>query len=149
MYIEDSREIASWMAQATSDGRFGIDLEFIRERTYYPKLALIQISVGDDLALIDPLADLELGPLIETIDDPKAEFAFDVTFCHFVDLTQRLGRNHLAPLFCLADSVYFGQEDVDIRLDRDTTLAGGDDRCRFRFAFRKGQDGQNSTIGHV
>ncbi|MAW76710.1 MAG: ribonuclease D [Planctomycetes bacterium] len=70
MYIEDSREIASWMARATSDGRFGIDLEFIRERTYYPKLALIQISVGDDLALIDPLADLELGPLIETIDDP-------------------------------------------------------------------------------
>ena len=43
LYIEDSKEIASWMSRAASDGRFGIDLEFIRERTFYPKLALIQI----------------------------------------------------------------------------------------------------------
>lgn len=58
------------MARATGEGRYGIDLEFIRERTYYPRLALIQISVGTDLALIDPLADLDLSPLVKTIDDP-------------------------------------------------------------------------------
>lgn len=71
LYIEDSKEIASWMSRAASDGRFGIDLEFIRERTFYPKLALIQISVGSDLALIDPLAGLELGPILETVGEPS------------------------------------------------------------------------------
>ena len=71
MYIEDSKDIASWMSRAASDGRFGIDLEFIRERTFYPKLALIQISVGSDLALIDPIVGLELGPLLETVSDPN------------------------------------------------------------------------------
>ncbi|MGE4618274.1 MAG: ribonuclease D, partial [Planctomycetota bacterium] len=68
--IEDSKEIAAWMSRASSAGRYGIDLEFIRERTYYPRLALIQISVGEDLALIDPLAGLDLDPLLETVDDP-------------------------------------------------------------------------------
>ena len=70
MYIETQDELASWMARATGEGRYGIDLEFIRERTYYPRLALIQISVGTDLALIDPLTDLDLSPLLKTGDDP-------------------------------------------------------------------------------
>lgn len=57
------------MSQARSDGRYGIDLEFIREKSYYPKLALIQISVGEELRLIDPLSEISLEPIIETVSD--------------------------------------------------------------------------------
>ncbi|MDE0959762.1 MAG: ribonuclease D [Planctomycetota bacterium] len=71
VYIQESEILAQWMQKATTDGRYGIDLEFIRERTYYPQLALIQIAVGTDLALIDPLGDVDLTPLIETISDPS------------------------------------------------------------------------------
>lgn len=71
MYIEDPKELAEWMSRAASEGRYGIDLEFIRERTYYPRLALIQIAVGEELALLDPLTDLDLGPLLDTVDDPS------------------------------------------------------------------------------
>ena len=71
MYLEQSDELEQWMQRATADGRYGIDLEFIRERTYYPQLALIQIAVGTDLALIDPLGEVDLTPLIETISDPS------------------------------------------------------------------------------
>lgn len=35
--------------------RIGLDTEFIRERTYWPQLALVQIAVGDDILLVDPL----------------------------------------------------------------------------------------------
>lgn len=36
--------------------RIGLDTEFIRERTYWPQLALVQIAVDDEILLVDPLA---------------------------------------------------------------------------------------------
>ena len=35
--------------------RIGLDTEFIRERTYWPQLALVQMAIGDEILLIDPL----------------------------------------------------------------------------------------------
>ncbi len=35
--------------------RIGLDTEFIRERTYWPQLALVQMAVNDEILLIDPL----------------------------------------------------------------------------------------------
>lgn len=48
-----------------------IDTEFMRERTYWPQLCLVQIaSPGDDKAyLIDPLGDLDLAPLFELMSN--------------------------------------------------------------------------------
>jgi ribonuclease D len=40
---------------------YALDTEFHRERTYYPKLALVQIAWPGDLVLIDPLA-VDLAP---------------------------------------------------------------------------------------
>ena len=41
---------------------FAIDTEFHREKTYYPKLALLQLRWADRIAILDPL-DLELTKL--------------------------------------------------------------------------------------
>jgi len=46
----------------------GMDTEFIRERTYYPQLALVQLSVPGEVLLVDPLAPgvaAALRPLLE------------------------------------------------------------------------------------
>jgi ribonuclease D len=40
-----------------------VDTEFVREKTYYPQLCLIQIATRDDVACIDCLAPLDLSPL--------------------------------------------------------------------------------------
>lgn len=36
--------------------RIGLDTEFIRERSYWPQLALVQIATDNDILLVDPLA---------------------------------------------------------------------------------------------
>lgn len=48
---------------------YAVDTEFHRERTYFPKLALMQIAWRDDLALIDPLA-VDIRPLAEVLEGP-------------------------------------------------------------------------------
>lgn len=40
---------------ASPPDRVGLDTEFIRERTYWPQLALVQLAIGNDILLVDPL----------------------------------------------------------------------------------------------
>ena len=69
MYIESSELLRRLCAQARTEGRLAIDLEFIRENTYVPQLALIQIAVRDACAIVDPLTVDDLSPLIEVLTD--------------------------------------------------------------------------------
>jgi ribonuclease D len=46
---------------------YALDTEFHRERSYYPKVALVQLGVPDLIALIDPLA-IDIGPLAKLLD---------------------------------------------------------------------------------
>ncbi len=50
--------------------RLAIDTEFMRERTYYAQLCLVQVASDADCFLVDPLAGLDLGPLYEVLADP-------------------------------------------------------------------------------
>ena len=48
-----------------------VDTEFIRERTYWPELCVVQLGGEDEVALIDALApELDLTPLGELLADP-------------------------------------------------------------------------------
>src|SRR6478735_1481525 len=48
-----------------------VDTEFMRERTYWPKLCLAQVAGPDDAAAIDALADgIDLSPLDELMANP-------------------------------------------------------------------------------
>ena len=53
---------AAWLA---------IDTEFLREKTYYPKLCLIQVATLDSVACIDPLVLDDIAPLLEVIFDSR------------------------------------------------------------------------------
>ena len=92
-----------------------------------------QMTDVDKRGFVDRILDRFLNAEATRVEEPTAEVAFDVSRCHFVDLTRQLDRLELAPLFCGADSVYFDQPDSPLKLVRDTTLASGGDACRFRF----------------
>ena len=61
MYICTSTSLRRLCDQARAEGLLALDVEFIRERSYIPKLALIQIAVSDTCAIVDPLAVEDLN----------------------------------------------------------------------------------------
>ncbi len=61
--------LASVVDELRDQPAYALDTEFHRERTYYPKLALVQLAWRDGLALVDPLA-VDLAPLVEVLDGP-------------------------------------------------------------------------------
>jgi ribonuclease D len=68
--IADDARLAALVDDLRDAPRYALDTEFHRERTYYPRLALLQIAWGDgDLALVDPLA-VDLRPLAAVFDGP-------------------------------------------------------------------------------
>src|SRR5919202_1019661 len=55
-------------------GRLGLDTEFMPEGRYRPLLCLVQIVVGDDVVVLDPLTEaLDAGPLAAVLADPAVE----------------------------------------------------------------------------
>ena len=53
-----------------------VDTEFLREKTYYPRLCLIQIASADHIACIDPLAIDDLSPLMSVLYQPDITLVF-------------------------------------------------------------------------
>jgi ribonuclease D len=62
-WVDDPRELDAVVRAAVESEAYALDTEFHRERTYYPRLALLQLAWGDGaVALIDPLA-VDVAPL--------------------------------------------------------------------------------------
>ncbi|PVZ85059.1 ribonuclease D [Serratia sp. S1B] len=55
--------------QARNYAQVALDTEFVRTRTYYPQLGLIQLYDGEQLSLIDPLPIKQWQPFIDLLAD--------------------------------------------------------------------------------
>jgi ribonuclease D len=67
--VTDAGHLDSAVARLRTASRLAIDTEFMRERTYFPQLCLIQVASDSDCYLIDPLAGLSLEPLFALLTD--------------------------------------------------------------------------------
>ncbi|WP_281556985.1 ribonuclease D [Thalassomonas sp. RHCl1] len=61
-YIEDFNSLTDLCRQLSNSKVLAVDTEFVRTRTLYPKLGLLQVCDGEHLALIDPVAIEDLSP---------------------------------------------------------------------------------------
>jgi ribonuclease D len=60
--VVDQERFAALVEELCGCSRYALDTEFHRERTYYPRLALLQLAWEGGLALVDPL-EVDLKPL--------------------------------------------------------------------------------------
>ncbi|AUC55582.1 MAG: ribonuclease D [Sagittula sp.] len=72
--LTTTEELSDFCARAKGQPYITVDTEFLRERTYYSKLCLIQLALpgkGDeDAVLVDPMVDgLSLDPLLDLFRD--------------------------------------------------------------------------------
>lgn len=69
----DSPDRLEAVAEKLSEAQeIAFDTEFLRERTYFPQLGLIQIADAKEAWLVDPLAlsEREMDPLLDVLTDP-------------------------------------------------------------------------------
>ncbi len=71
--IETAEELAPVVDALRQETSMGIDTEFIRETTFYPKVALIQVATDKAAWLVDPttFTPETLKPLLDVLADEK------------------------------------------------------------------------------
>lgn len=70
-YINTTSALAEFFEQIQNARWIALDTEFVREKTFYPQLCLVQIATEQAVACIDPLAITDLGPLLATLYNPS------------------------------------------------------------------------------
>ena len=71
-WIEDVEHLTNFVDRATGHGVVAVDTELFWERTYYPRLAIVQLAVSDeDCCLVDVPALPDLSPLGSLLADTE------------------------------------------------------------------------------
>ena len=68
MYIANQESLEAFARRAMRSSVLAVDTEFLREKTYYAKLCLLQLATDDETVIVDPfeVEDLRvLAPLLE------------------------------------------------------------------------------------
>jgi ribonuclease D len=69
--IADPAELAAFCQRQAAAEFITVDTEFMRDRTYWPVLCLVQVAGPEEAAAIDPLASgMDLAPLFELMANP-------------------------------------------------------------------------------
>lgn len=70
-WIDSDEQLRTICSQTQSASVVALDTEFIRVRSYYPKLGLIQLFDGNHIALIDPQQIQDFSPFVALLANPQ------------------------------------------------------------------------------
>src|SRR5687767_6518392 len=73
LVVDDRSRFLEICAELRRAGRFAWDTEFIQDRTYWPRLCLVQVALPGLATALDPFALGDLTPLWDLVVDPDIE----------------------------------------------------------------------------
>lgn len=112
MLIKTTSDLENLCTQLTNENFVCVDLEFLREHSYFAKLCLIQIASPSTEAIIDPLSpDIDLNPFFELMKNPSITKVFH-SGRQDIELIYQMGHCIPSPLFdtqIAASALGFGE----------------------------------------
>ncbi len=97
--IEETSELAAFAAELSGKPFIAVDTEFMREKTFWPILCLVQVAADDTEAIIDPLSNgLDLTPLLDVLQKPDVTKVFHAAR-QDIEIFYRLAADVPSPLF--------------------------------------------------
>ncbi|NRA28859.1 MAG: ribonuclease D [Parvularculaceae bacterium] len=132
--ITDTAGLQAFVNSAQGAPFITVDTEFMREKTYFSQLCLIQVATPDDAVIIDPLADgIDLAVLYPLLTAPETVKVFHAAR-QDLEIFVKLMGTVPAPLFDtqIAAMVFgYGDQVGYEPLVRDLTSAQVDKGSRF------------------
>ena len=98
LHVESPEQLTTLCAAIRESKWLALDTEFMREKTYFPQLCLLQICNGDIAASVDPLSLPSMEPLLEIIYDPAVSKVFHAGR-QDLEIFHHLWKRLPAPLF--------------------------------------------------
>lgn len=71
MYITDRKQLKEFADRAKRSAVLAVDTEFLREKTYWPRLCLIQLATEEESVVVDPFRVKDLSDLAELFVDER------------------------------------------------------------------------------
>ncbi len=97
--LENTKSLSAFCQNATGGPYIAVDTEFIRDKTFYSRLCLVQIATENQAVAIDPLApDIDLSPLFELMTNKNVLKVFHAAR-QDVEIFLHLSGHIPAPLF--------------------------------------------------
>lgn len=129
LLIDTTEDLIVLCDQLRGSPWLAIDTEFIRERTYFAQLCLVQVASASTVACVDALALEDLSPLLELIYDREVIKVFHAASQDLEILFQLRGAvpspifdtQIAAALLGLGDQISYGrlvQEMLGVELDK-------------------------------
>ena len=130
--VNDSDMLATLCARWREEKVVALDTEFIREKTFFPILGLIQAADSKGIYLIDPLSDIDFAPFSAVLADESVTKVLHAcgedldVFAHFCAvLPSPVFDTQVAAAYCGMDTQMGYQRIVqalyDISLDKHQT----------------------------
>jgi ribonuclease D len=71
IWVDRNDELPALAHTLEPQSFIGLDTEFLRERTFFPKLCLLQLAAGGDIWCVDALRGGSLDPLVPALTAPQ------------------------------------------------------------------------------
>jgi ribonuclease D len=71
IWVDRQEELSGLARALESQSLIGVDTEFLRERTFFPKLCLLQLSANGGIWCVDTLRGGSLEPLVNALTAPQ------------------------------------------------------------------------------